>query len=90
MRRHEYIAVDVTPKDIAKWRDGRLKQVTPGTVNRELNLLHRIFELARKEWGLSLLNPVADVSRPKPPPGRERRLKAEEEKFLLRGGRGTT
>ncbi len=81
----QILAVDVASKDVAKWRDGRLKQVTPGTVNRELNLLHRIFELARKEWGLSLLNPVADVSRPKAPPGRDRRLQPEEEKFLLLG-----
>lgn len=48
----QILAVDVASKDVAKWRDGRLKQVTPGTVNRELNLLHRIFELARKEWAL--------------------------------------
>lgn len=81
----QILAVDVASKDVASWRDQRLKRVKPATVNRELNMLHRIFELARKEWGLSLLNPVADVSRPKPPSGRDRRLKAEEEKFLLRG-----
>ena len=78
---------DVTPKDFASWRDQRMRRVKPATVNRELNMLHRIFELARKEWGLAVPNPVADIARPKVPPGRARRLSPDEEEFLLRGAR---
>ena len=81
----QVLAADVTPRDVARWRDVRLKQVSPGTVNRELNLLHRIFEVARKEWGIAIVNPVADVSRPKQPLGRDRRLHPDEEKYLLQG-----
>ena len=42
-------AAEATPKDFAGWRDQRLKKVKASTVIRELNMLHRIYELARKE-----------------------------------------
>jgi len=29
---------DFSAREVAEWRDARLKQVAPGTVNRELNL----------------------------------------------------
>ena len=69
--------------DFANWRNERLKRVAPTTVTRELNLLHHIFEIARKEWGIHVPNPVSDVSRPKAPPGRDRRLQPGEEERLL-------
>ncbi|MDA8118507.1 MAG: site-specific integrase, partial [Gammaproteobacteria bacterium] len=78
-------AAETTPKDFAVWRDRRLKKVKSSTVIRELNMLHRIYELARKEWGLAIANPIMDLTRPKAPPGRVRRLNADEEKFLLLG-----
>lgn len=55
-------------------------------VNRELNILRRIFELARKAWGFAAPDPVAGIARPKPP-GRARRLGPTEEQFLLCGAR---
>ena len=51
-------------------------------MTRELNLLHHVFEVARKEWGIHVPNPVSDVSRPKSPPGRDRRLRPGEEAKL--------
>lgn len=77
------IVATLRPKDFAAWRDERLREVSAGTVARELNLLHHVFEIARREWDVYLLNPVGDVRRPKQPPGRERRLSEDEEEKLL-------
>lgn len=68
----------LTAADIAEWRDGRLKSVTPGTVNREMNLLRSVLETARKEWGWLRDNPMRDVRRPRNPPPRRRRVSQDE------------
>ena len=34
--------------DIAAWRDRRLKEVKPGTVAREMNLMRSVIEVARR------------------------------------------
>ena len=74
-------------KDIAKYRDSRLngdskigvKPVGPNTVRHELALLSHVFTIANKEWGLTgLINPVSQIRSPKPPQGRDRRLKHGE------------
>jgi integrase len=65
--------------DIARWRDERLRKVTPATVKRDLVLLGHVFELACKESGIYVNNPVRDI---KLPPGgrpRDRRLQLGEE-----------
>lgn len=54
--------------DIARWRDERLRKVTPATVKRDLVLLGHVFEVARKERGIYVQNPVRDI---KLPPGEE-------------------
>jgi len=69
--------------DIASWRDGRLKDVSPATVGREMNILGHVFETARKEWGLAITNPVRDIRRPSAPNARDRRLVGDEETRLL-------
>ncbi|MHB8543312.1 MAG: site-specific integrase [Leptospirales bacterium] len=62
-------------KDIAEYRDQRLKEVSPNTVRHELAVLSHVFTIAVKEWGMSgLLNPVQQIRSPKMPPGRDRRL----------------
>ncbi|EAT15532.1 hypothetical protein [Desulfuromonas acetoxidans] len=61
--------------DIAKYRDERLQDRSPITVNNELIVLSHLFSVARKEWGMEALrNPVSDIRKPKLPPGRDRRL----------------
>jgi len=64
--------------DIARFRDERLRKVTPSTVKRDLVLLGHVFEVARKEWGIHFHNPVRDIKLP-----RDRRLQAGEETRLL-------
>ena len=71
-------------KTLSRYRNERLEEVKPDTVNRELSLIHHIFEIARKEWGIGIpVNPVSLVRRPKNSPGRERRLAQGEENQLL-------
>jgi hypothetical protein len=75
---------NIRGKDIAEYRDMRLRSVAHNTVRNELNLISHVFEPARKEWGMEgLLNPTHDVSRPAPGRARNRRLKGKEEAQLL-------
>ncbi len=71
--------------DFAAWRNQRLNLGrSPHDVRLDFALVSHLYNTARREWGLTdLLNPVADVSKPKLPAGRDRRLKPGEEKKLL-------
>ncbi|MGR3794610.1 site-specific integrase [Vannielia sp. SX4] len=74
----------VTTQVFARYRDQRLRLVSPGTVIRDLGLLRTIFEVAMTEWDLPLgENPLAKVRKPKTPQARERRLAAGELEALL-------
>ena len=88
---------EITSVDIASYRDARLMStntktgglISPATVRLEMSLLSNFFDLARIEWGFTASpNPCADVRKPKPPPGRERRLTAREERLILRYAAG--
>lgn len=82
----------VSSVDVATYRDQRLqtinqrtqKPISAATVRLELSLLSNFFDIARIEWGLCDANPVANVRKPKPPPGRDRRLTPREERLILR------
>ena len=70
--------------DVAKYRDERLQNRSPITVNNELILLSHLFTVARKESDMEgLKNPVSDIRKPKQPAGRDRRLHPGEEEKLL-------
>ena len=70
--------------DIAKYRDERLKIVSPNMVRLELALLSHLFTIAIKEWGMTgLINPVQQIRKPKLPKGRDRRLKSGELERIL-------
>jgi integrase len=63
--------------DVAKLRDGWLKDYKPATVLRRLAVLSHVFNIARKEWGMeSLSNPVELVRKPQPNNARTRRIAA--------------
>ena len=52
----------INSSDIAKFRDERLKSVSPNMVRLELALLSHLFTIAIKEWGMSgLVNPVQQI-----------------------------
>jgi integrase len=83
---------NVTSVDIATYRDMRLAEINPrtgrtiatSTVRLELSLLSNFFAIAIIEWGIADDNPVTRVRKPKPPPGRDRRLTAREDRQILR------
>ena len=68
---------------IAAYRDERLKQVSAGTVIRELAYLSSIINHARREWGINVSNPVQLVRKPQSPQARSRVLTNEEIEKLL-------
>lgn len=92
----EKIVREITSVDIATYRDLRLadanpkthKPLSPATVRLEMSLLSNFFDIARIEWGLCDDNPVKKVRKPKPPPGRDRRLTPREDRLILRYAHG--
>ena len=86
MRRHKVAAVPLgklTAFHIAQYRDDRLQHVSTTTVKKELQLISHALDIGRREWGLSVKNVAADVSKPVEPKGRDRRLELGEEQSLL-------
>jgi len=74
----------IAPFAFTQHRDKRLREVKPGTVIRELGLLHAVFEVARREWDVPLTeNPIANVRKPRAAIGRQRRLQPKELQALL-------
>ena len=81
----KYALAMITPEVVATYRDGRLEEGrSNNTVRLELALLSHLFTIAIKEWGMGLTyNPVANIRKPTPGKGRERRLVGDEEERLL-------
>ncbi|HUN93045.1 MAG TPA: site-specific integrase [Burkholderiaceae bacterium] len=81
----KYSLAAVTPELVAAFRDRRLADgKANNTVRLELALLGHLFTIAMKEWHLGLqLNPLANIRKPSPGPGRNRRLVADEQQRLL-------
>ena len=72
--------IHLTPQEIAKYRDHRLKEVSPASLKRELVILNRVLTLASRDWGIALpQNPVKMITLPKADKARTRRLEAGEE-----------
>lgn len=60
----KWSVVEVKPQQITAWRDVRVAEgVAPTTVNNALNLLSRVFKVARAEWGLKIDNPCLGIAR---------------------------
>ena len=76
--------IHLTSKEIASYRDIRLKEVSPSSLKRELTILSRVLTIASRDWGISIpQNPVKMISLPKADKARTRRLEAGEEAKLL-------
>lgn len=69
---------DISPQDLAQWRDRRLKTVSAASAQRYMNTLSSIFTAAEKDWGAVPENPMRKVRRPPPTPARKRRPTEEE------------
>jgi integrase len=55
---------DLEARDIADWRDKRLRDVSPSSVRREMGLLGSVLRIAREEWGLMQTDPMQGVRKP--------------------------
>lgn len=77
-----YAMANLRTEHFEAYRDRRLKEVKPGTVSRELNLLHSVIQHARRRLSL-LENPISEVRRPKVRDSRFSRLEEGEEEKLL-------
>ena len=74
----------LSPALVCKYRNARLKAVSPASLKRELVILSSVLNTAIKEWGINLQNnPVSMVSLPKVGRGRDRRLEQGEEEKLI-------
>jgi integrase len=70
---------------VAEWRNERMNRVSGATVNRDMNLLGHVIEMARREWEVDFeVNPFQRVRRPPQGYSRERRLFPAEEAALMR------
>ena len=75
--------VNLSAGRVAAYRDERLREVSAGTVIRELACISAIVNHARREWGINVPNPVQMVRKPQSPQARSRVLTDEEAAKLL-------
>lgn len=75
---------DLSPSDFARYRDERLRQVSPVTLKRQLNPLRHMFRLARDEWDIPVPDPLAKLHFKAVDVSRQRRLRAGELDLLLK------
>lgn len=82
----QYSLATLTTDIISKYRDDRLKEgKSNNTVRLELALLSHIYTTAIQEWNIGVsINPVANIKKPSPGQGRDRRLAGDEEERLLK------
>lgn len=73
----------VSQQHMMLWRDNRLCEVSPATVNRELNLISSVFEHAKREWLWCNQNPVHGIRRPPSTKPRDRRITTDEIDAML-------
>lgn len=74
---------EVTPFDLAAWRDQQSKKLSAGTVVRKLGLLSGFFTWCHKERGWIKANPLHSVRKPRVNDARDRTLTDEERRYLL-------
>lgn len=72
------VMCELSATHLADWRDRRLKEVSPASVNREMVLMSAVLTKARKEWKLIAENPMGDVQKPTKGAARDRRVSEEE------------
>ncbi len=81
----KYSMAAVSAELIAMYRDARIAEGrSNNTVRIELAMLGHLFRIAIQEWGIGLtFNPVANVRKPSPAAGRDRRLTVAEQEALF-------
>lgn len=75
---------DVDTSALARWRDARLKLVSPGSVQRDINLIRNVFSVARDEWKWCGDSPFRGLRMPGDNPARTRRVAPAEVRRICR------
>lgn len=76
---------EITPKMLSSYKAKRYGDgLKPATINRELSMLSKAFNLAVREWEWVKENPVSKVSKDKENNERDRWLSSGEEENLLK------
>ncbi len=76
--------INLSPKKISRYKVTRREEgAKPATINRELAMLSKAFNLAVREWEWIHENPVSKVPKEKENNKRDRWLKHEEERRIL-------
>ncbi len=81
LKRHDLALIpltELTTQDLERWCEDSLKTLKGSSVNRELNIISSVLEMARKKWQWMAVNPMRDLDRPKNPPHRDRRISNDE------------
>ena len=70
--------------DFAQWRDDRAAAgAAAATIKNDLAVISNLFNIARRDWGLPIPNPIADLRLKKVDNARDRRLEPGEEEYLI-------
>ena len=86
MLRHPFTQMSLaalTPRHFADYRDLRARTVKASTINHDLAILNQVYRLARSEWAVPVINPLAGLRRPKADRSRDRRLMPGEVDQLM-------
>ena len=79
---------DVRSQHLTTYKIGRLRQVAPATVDRELDLFAAVIHTAIDSWDYAVpKDPMKGVSRPKYDNERDRRFEGDEQECLFRSAR---
>lgn len=73
----------ITSQDLTFWRNKRQKEVSDGTVLKEISLYSAVFSYAQKELFMLDANPFFGVKKPKKPKSRNRRITDEEINLII-------
>lgn len=74
-----HITLQDVENEIGSYEQWRKTQgIKPGTILKDLGLLRRMFNIARKQWKWKISNPISDIELPKVKNERVRYLQPEE------------
>jgi integrase len=78
------VLANIKTPDLVAWRDKRLKVVTKGSVQREINLLRNLWTVASKEWHWCGESPWTALRMPGDNPPRTQRIRWQDVKRIVR------
>jgi integrase len=74
---------NLTTEMFVEWRDARLREVSAGSVLRDISLLSDLLETAKIEWKWIDFNPLKEIRKPKKPPHRDTVIQPHEARKML-------